>query len=471
MQAQTKLTIHHKRHTSLASQSFLKEYQLSQLPILFNPKIIEENSSSNSTTSGASSPHLRLECEETLEGLNFPIQNISLCENISTSSFIDDINGIPSFDCGDIEDSNFHPYTLWKPQNIDYMLDMLEKEQKYLPNPYCFEAAQPYINPNMRALLLDWMMEVSHEFMLKRETFHMALSFVDRVLSKCQKIKKEEFQLVGAVCLDIASKIEEIYPPKLSDWASSCNNGYSIKALKITEKFILQQLSWLTFPATSYNWINWLMTQWDDFIDFHFSCVTFNSSKDFDDLPPHQKKIQKKLYEKRFIVFKHKNRPAYKRLRDTLQVLDTASLDSEIMKFPPRVQASSLLYLMISKFFYETNYNLLYYDGPGSDLQSEDSFDVEEFSSDSHIESASIVQDLYAGFISSALNIQNIEEIYHSMIFFHPYIEIETSYDFPIAAKIQGKEKIESHYEEFLSFQTYNADAVKIVTQKLKAGL
>ncbi|CAG9311474.1 unnamed protein product [Blepharisma stoltei] len=473
MQAQTSQKIHHKRHISHATSSFLKEYQLSQLSTLYSPKATEENTFSNSTTSGNSSPHPRLECEETL---NFPIQTFPHTEN----SFTSDIYGNQSLDYQQvlIENPNLVPYTLWKPQSIGYMYDMLEKETIYLPNAGCFESLQAYVTPVMRAVLFDWMMEVSHEFMLKRETFYMALSYVDRILSKLKNIKKEEFQLLGVACLNIAAKIEEIYPPKLSDWVSSCNSGYSSKAIKMTEKFVLQQLTWLTYPATSYNWLNWLMSQWDDFIEYHFSCVPYNSLKDFDHLPTQEKKIQKKLYEKRFIIFKQKNRQAYKRFRETFQILDTASLDSEIMKLSPRIQASGLLYLMISKFFFETNYNLLYYDGPvsqdtpsyedSSQWLAEGSFDIEEFSSDSHIESASIVQDLYAGFISSALDMHSVEEIYHSMTFFHPYLEIEALYEFPIVVKAKGKRKIESHYEEFLGYQTHYPEAIKFVTKKLR---
>lgn len=31
----------------------------------------------------------------------------------------------------------------------------------------------------MRAILIDWMMEVSSEFTLKRETFHLSVRYVD----------------------------------------------------------------------------------------------------------------------------------------------------------------------------------------------------------------------------------------------------------------------------------------------------
>ncbi len=47
---------------------------------------------------------------------------------------------------------------------------------------------QPYIDRQLnltlkvRAILMEWMMEVCEEFMLKRETFHFAANYVDRYL-------------------------------------------------------------------------------------------------------------------------------------------------------------------------------------------------------------------------------------------------------------------------------------------------
>jgi cyclin E len=78
---------------------------------------------------------------------------------------------------------------------------------------------QKHITPTMRAILLDWMMEVSSEFTLKRETYHLAVSYVDRFLERHKNVQKNEFQLVGLACLFLASKIEEIYPPKIADFA------------------------------------------------------------------------------------------------------------------------------------------------------------------------------------------------------------------------------------------------------------
>jgi hypothetical protein len=49
---------------------------------------------------------------------------------------------------------------------------------------------QPNITWIMRAILLDWMMQFSSEFCLKRETFHLAVCYVDVYLQKHHRISK-----------------------------------------------------------------------------------------------------------------------------------------------------------------------------------------------------------------------------------------------------------------------------------------
>ena len=42
----------------------------------------------------------------------------------------------------------------------------------------------------MRTILIDWMMEVCMEFMLKRQTFSVSVIFVDRYLSIVKNVPK-----------------------------------------------------------------------------------------------------------------------------------------------------------------------------------------------------------------------------------------------------------------------------------------
>lgn len=75
---------------------------------------------------------------------------------------------------------------------------------------------QPEITEEMRRIVIDWLVEVTDEFRVKPQTFHMALIIMDKYLS-VEKIVRKDLQAVSIVCLFIASKIEEIYEILLSD--------------------------------------------------------------------------------------------------------------------------------------------------------------------------------------------------------------------------------------------------------------
>ena len=84
-------------------------------------------------------------------------------------------------------------------------------------------------------------METCNDLLLKRETFHLSINIIDRYLSLV-KISRKNFQLVGVTALFIASKIEEIYSPRISDFSAASGNSYSLAALVEMEKKILKTL-------------------------------------------------------------------------------------------------------------------------------------------------------------------------------------------------------------------------------------
>jgi hypothetical protein len=56
---------------------------------------------------------------------------------------------------------------------------------------------QKHMNPLIRVLLFDWMMEVSYEFGLTRLTYALACQYSDRFLSYHQHVEQREIQLIG----------------------------------------------------------------------------------------------------------------------------------------------------------------------------------------------------------------------------------------------------------------------------------
>ena len=385
-----------------------------------------------------------LDCEESIEVISVPISAFDMKNSFSS-----------------VPDSQAH-ITKFTVNDQDYLASILSKELEYMPNPYYLSSMQPNISPSMRAILYDWMMEVCSELTLKRETYHLSVNLCDRYMTLKANVRKEEYQLIGLTCMYISGKLEEIITPSIDDWASSADDGYSKSQIIQAEKHVLRVLDFKTAPATPYNWTNWLMTQWDSFINFHFSCVPGNNLKDLDQYA--DKKKVKSAYEDRMIFFKQANQKAYKRFRETLQVLDLGLLQPEFMKFLPKMLASGLVYLMVSKFFFESNYGLLYFNGDLKD-GADEGLDIND---PFRIECISNVQELFQEFISAAAGIKKIEEIYPSVSFFHPLLEFEASFELPVVCKLKSKAKLESHYEDFLSYQTHNVKNLAFVEENLK---
>lgn len=79
----------------------------------------------------------------------------------------------------------------------------------------------------MRAMLIDWMSEVSSDHLFRRETFYSSVNYVDWYLSYKKNVPKEKLQLIGLTSLFLAAKIEEVYTPKIEHMKSAAKNKYS----------------------------------------------------------------------------------------------------------------------------------------------------------------------------------------------------------------------------------------------------
>ena len=108
---------------------------------------------------------------------------------------------------------------------------------------------QPYINERMRAILVDWLIEVHLKFKLVPETLYLAVNIIDRYLEK-QEVTRQKLQLVGVTALLLASKYEEIYPPELRDLVYICDRAYTRQDILEMEELILRILQYqITIPS------------------------------------------------------------------------------------------------------------------------------------------------------------------------------------------------------------------------------
>ncbi|XP_061920130.1 G1/S-specific cyclin-E2 [Entelurus aequoreus] len=136
----------------------------------------------------------------------------------------------------------------------DVWIKMLNKELKYVHDK-SYLKAHPRLQASMRAILLDWLLEVSEVYCLHRQTAYLAQDYFDRFMLTQDDVNKEFLQLIGITALFIASKIEEIYPPKISEFAYVTDGACDTWDIQRTELLILKALDWTLCPETPIAWL------------------------------------------------------------------------------------------------------------------------------------------------------------------------------------------------------------------------
>ncbi|XP_063046863.1 cyclin-A2 [Engraulis encrasicolus] len=116
---------------------------------------------------------------------------------------------------------------------------------------------QPDITNSMRAILVDWLVEVGEEYKLQNETLYLAVNYIDRFLSS-MSVLRGKLQLVGTAAMLLAAKFEEIYPPEVAEFVYITDDTYTKKQVLRMEHLILKVLSFdLSAPT-----INQFLTQY-----------------------------------------------------------------------------------------------------------------------------------------------------------------------------------------------------------------
>ncbi len=169
----------------------------------------------------------------------------------------------------------------------------------YHPNPNYLQEVQPDVNSHMRAVLVDWLIEVSEEYKLCSDTLWLTFNFLDRFLStqqvrpparppaaahaprrlpacrpaclagssraRCRarplsarrprpsapaQVSRGKLQLAGVAAMWVAAKYEEIYAPNAGQFCYITDNTYSKEQLAAMEEQLLAALDFrLTAPT------------------------------------------------------------------------------------------------------------------------------------------------------------------------------------------------------------------------------
>lgn len=137
----------------------------------------------------------------------------------------------------------------------DVWKNMISKEETYVRDKFYMQR-HPQLQPKMRTILLDWLMEVCEAYKLHRETFYLAQDFFDRFMATQQDVVKTLLQLIGVTSLFIAAKLEEIYPPKLHQFAYVTDGACTEDEIISMELIIMKALNWNLNPLTVVSWLN-----------------------------------------------------------------------------------------------------------------------------------------------------------------------------------------------------------------------
>jgi len=113
---------------------------------------------------------------------------------------------------------------------------------------------QTELNRNMRAILVDWMVEVQESFELNHETLYLAVKIVDLFLGKVQ-VKRDKLQLVGTTALYISAKYDERCPPLIDDFCYICDDAYPQQDVLRMEARILKVLEFDIGMPLSYRFL------------------------------------------------------------------------------------------------------------------------------------------------------------------------------------------------------------------------
>lgn len=214
--------------------------------------------------------------------------------------------------------------------------NMIKSENLLASRLYYFQK-QKYISPKTRSILFGWLAEVCDAFKIQRETYYLAINYVDRYLSVINDVKCNQLQLIGITSLYIAAKLEEIYPPRLHRFVNVTDGATNMEQVLLQEFAIVKALKWQLNEMTSYSWLALFV------LSIQNQQSPFINRRTHPKTRGHERRISNRvLWQMKQFEFPT---IAFKEIINITKLLEVVILDSESLKYPSIVLAASVFFI------------------------------------------------------------------------------------------------------------------------------
>lgn len=142
------------------------------------------------------------------------------------------------------------------------------REESLRPSPCYLEdhlahagpstGADSALTPQMRMIVVSWMVEVGSEFVLEPETLHLSVALLDRFLSSAAPmgVPRSVLQMVAVACIMVAAKHLEAHHPSVEQYASIAANCFTAHDLLRMERVLLEALDFNLTNQTAYSFLH-----------------------------------------------------------------------------------------------------------------------------------------------------------------------------------------------------------------------
>ena len=151
--------------------------------------------------------------------------------------------------------SSSEEYILHSGEYLNEIYSNLLLDEKNLKPLYGYIQNQHDINEQMRAILIDWLVEVHYKFHLRDETLYQTVFIIDSYLSAFP-ILRAKLQLLGVAALFISCKQQEIYYPQIYELIDITDGAYVKEELVEMENHILKILKFNIVSPTAIEFYN-----------------------------------------------------------------------------------------------------------------------------------------------------------------------------------------------------------------------